>query len=56
MMGRAPVFTAYCLLVLLGFTVARYQGWTLFGSAGLAASSGSTGGARGGGGSSGFHK
>lgn len=52
-MRLAPVFAIYCLLILLGFGVAKYQGWALFGSAGLA--SAVAGGTRTGG-SSGFHK
>lgn len=55
-MRRAPIFAGYCLLVLFGFTLAKYQGWALFGSAGRAASSSYAGGARGSSGSSGFHK
>jgi hypothetical protein len=51
-----PVFASYCLLVLLGFAVAKYQGWSLFGSTGPAAASGAAGGTRGSGGSSGSHK
>ena len=53
-MRLSPLFAAYCLLVLLGFTVARYQGLTLLGSAGQAAAA-NTGGTRSGG-SSGSHK
>lgn len=49
-----PVFGVYCLLVLLGFSVAKYQGWSLFGSLAPAASSHS-GGTRAGG-ASGSHK
>ena len=53
---RVPrVFAGYCLLVLLGFAVTKYQGWTLFGSAGQGASSVPSGGTRSGG-FYGFHK
>jgi hypothetical protein len=55
-MKLAPIFAAYCLLILSGFTVAKYQGWSLFGSANPAAASSSSGGSRGAGGSSGSHK
>jgi len=51
-----PLFASYCLLVLLGFAVAKYQGWSLFASTGQAAATGSSGGSRSGGGSSGSHK
>ena len=53
-MRLPPLFTAYCLLILLGFTAARYQGLTLLGSTGQAAAA-TTGGTRSGG-SSGYHK
>lgn len=50
-MRQTPIFAAYCLLVLLGYTAARVEGWTLFASSGrAAAASGTRGGA------SGFHK
>lgn len=54
-MRLPPVFAGYCLLILLAFTVAKYEGWALFGSTGRAAAPGTAGGTRGGG-SSGFHK
>ena len=55
-MTPSRLFAAWCLLVLLGFGVAKYQGWALFGAGAAAASSGSSGGSRGSGGSSGSHK
>jgi hypothetical protein len=51
-MKPALVFGVYCLMILLGFSVANYRGWAVFGNPGLAASSGGTRA----GGSSGFHK
>ena len=53
-MNAPRVFALYCLLVLLGFSAAKYQGWTLFGSTGQATTS-PTGGTRSGG-VYGFHK
>ncbi len=54
-MRPSRLFAAYCALVLLAFTVAKYQGWALFGTS-VAAASSSSGGTRGSGGSSGSHK
>jgi hypothetical protein len=53
-MKLAPIFGGYCLLILLGFTVAKYEGWALFGSTGRAIAA-AAGGTRSGG-STGFHK
>ena len=56
-MKLPSLFTAYCLLILFGFSVAKYQGWSLFSSSNpAAAGSSSSGGARSSGGSSGSHK
>ena len=55
-MKFSPLFAAYCLLVLSAFAVAKYEGWSLFGSATQAAGSSSSGGPRSSGGSSGSHK
>jgi hypothetical protein len=55
-MKMPPVFASYCLLILLAFSVAKYQGLSLLGSAGQAAAGSAAGGTRGSGGSSGSHK
>jgi hypothetical protein len=55
-MKLPPLFTAYCLLVLSAFAVAKYQGWSLFGSTTPAAASSPSGAARSSRGSSGSHK
>lgn len=47
-----PLFAVYCTLVLLGFAVVKYEGWSLFGSATRAAAAGSNYSS----GSSGSHK
>lgn len=53
-MRLPPFYAGYCLLILLAFSIAKYQGWSLLGSAGQAAAA-AAGGSRSGG-SSGFHK
>lgn len=54
-MRLPPIFTAYCLLILIAFGMAKYQGWTLFGVSNAIARN-TAGGTRAGGGYSGFHK
>ncbi len=47
-MKLPPVFTAFCLTVLLAFAAAKVEGFSLFGSTGLAGTGGGAGGGTGG--------
>ncbi len=54
-MKAPPIYAAFCLVVLLAFTVAKVEGLALFSNTGISGGSGGTGG-HGGGVFLGMHK